>query len=195
MKAAVLLIGLAVASEAAAIPVVNPGFETGDFSGWTTFRPGGDPPATNISVTGTAPHSGRYQAQFGDYDNGSGIQQSLATVAGQTYAVSFWLKLDPGATVPTDTYAQIKFGGTTVLTLVGDPNNGAGLGWTLFGGNAVTAGASTTLSFFFEDLPSYYHLDDVSVDAVPEPATWTMMIAGFALVGVAARRCRSSAVA
>ena len=31
--------------------------------------------------------------------------------------------------------------------------------------------------------------------AVPEPATWTMMIAGFSLAGVAVRRRRQTAVA
>lgn len=43
-------------------------------------------------------------------------------------------------------------------------------------------------------LPPFALLDGVSVTAVPEPATWALLIAGFGLVGVAARR-RSRAVA
>jgi len=32
---------IAVAPAAAATPIVNGGFETGDFTGWTLFTPGG----------------------------------------------------------------------------------------------------------------------------------------------------------
>ena len=39
-------------------------------------------------------------------------------------------------------------------------------------------------------------LDDVSITAVAEPATWAMMFLGFAMVGGAARyRCRETNVA
>ena len=38
------------------------------------------------------------------------------------------------------------------------------------------------------------YLDNVSVEAVPEPATWGMMLAGFGLVGVASRRRRGRRV-
>jgi hypothetical protein len=38
-------------------------------------------------------------------------------------------------------------------------------------------------------------LDNVLVSQVPEPATWAMLIAGFGLVGFAARRQRKLAAA
>ena len=37
-----------------------------------------------------------------------------------------------------------------------------------------------------------FGLDTLSLTAVPEPATWAMMITGFCFVGVAARRRRSA---
>lgn len=41
----------------------------------------------------------------------------------------------------------------------------------------------------FSDL---FGIDDISYNVVPEPATWTMLIAGFGLVGFAARRRSAS---
>lgn len=38
-------------------------------------------------------------------------------------------------------------------------------------------------------------IDDVSVSLVPEPASWAMLIAGFAMVGVAARRRSRASIA
>ena len=38
-------------------------------------------------------------------------------------------------------------------------------------------------------------LDNVSISAVPETATWAMMILGFGVVGGAVRRRRSTALA
>ena len=36
---------------------------------------------------------------------------------------------------------------------------------------------------------------EFDVFAVPEPAIWGLMLAGFGLVGVAARRCRTAVAA
>jgi hypothetical protein len=40
-----------------------------------------------------------------------------------------------------------------------------------------------------------FELDNVTIGAVPEPASWVMLIAGFGLVGAAARRRRTAVVA
>jgi hypothetical protein len=40
-----------------------------------------------------------------------------------------------------------------------------------------------------------FEFDDIAAGAVPEPATWAMMLAGFGLVGFAARRRRAVAAA
>ena len=58
---------------------------------------------------------------------------------------------------------------------------------------------SHVLTFFANGgpggLPPFSLLDNVVVSDVPEPSTWAMLIAGFGLVGVAARRRRTAALA
>lgn len=72
--------------------------------------------------------------------------------------------------------------GTSTLTLVNE------WGWfdryvltTRVGGDVVFGG----------DFGQGYRLDSVSITAVPEPATWAMLITGFAFVGFTARRRRA----
>src|SRR4029453_15258966 len=73
---------LSVAYPAKANLITNPGFETGDFTGWT--------PMVNAAVVGTfmntAPHSGNYQALLGSTASNS---QTLTTMAGATYTIYF----------------------------------------------------------------------------------------------------------
>lgn len=69
--------------------------------------------------------------------------------------------------------------GTTALTLLSQtPAYSAFLFTTRVGGDVNYGG----------DLGQGYRLDSISADAVPEPATWAMFIAGFGLIGAAVRR-------
>jgi len=80
------------------------------------------------------------------------------------------------------------------VTITG-PNTNPGWGFYSFNLN-LTAG-SHTFAFQENDDRLFYTagLDNVSLTAaVPEAATWAMMVVGFGLVGVAARR-RSATVA
>lgn len=57
-------------------------------------------------------------------------------------------------------------------------------------------GATTCLTFLGRQDPGHDRLDSIdvelsAVDGVPEPASWALLIAGFAVTGVAARRRRT----
>ena len=179
--------------------VQNPGFETGNFTDWTTG--GGTSPD---AVDTTMPHTGTYAADFQNTDPGSLIQD-LATTPGTSYDLSFYLASNsqmltsvahPSAladlTQPME--FQAYFGGVLVYDTAtqGDPGEPY---IEINMDNLAGTGATTTLEFDFSTQqfsfnpgPAAYYLDDVSVTAVvPEPSTWIMMLAGAGLCGAAMR--------
>ena len=94
--------------------------------------------------------------------------------------------------------SQYNFTGSQIAALVPAPANGSqvlnsqnpivtflfsGLDQTLVGGFRMT---STQNAF---------EIDNISVDAVPEPATWAMMLLGFGAIGFSIRRRKSNALA
>ncbi len=152
-----------VATQAAATnPVVNPGFETGSFSGWTTSGA-----ATSISTTA---HSGTYSAQAGSTSptNGdSSISQTFTMPAG-TSSVSFWYNITCPDTVTYDwATATLKDNTTNTTTTILANTCTSGAGWVQVSG-AATAGHSVTLTLTSHDDnysadPTYTLFDDVSV--------------------------------
>lgn len=164
--------------------VANCGFETGDFTGWTisgnTTNPGGN----YYGVDGFDAQSGNYGAYMSQDLLGTGstvnLSQTLSTVAGQQYQISFWLDQD---TPPTTGYTHsftAMFGSTTMLSLtptVSSPGpNGV---WTEYTFTETATAASTLLEFLFENDDSYWSFDDVS--AVPLPEAPTGLMAATAL--------------
>lgn len=184
MKALFMIAGaaLAIASPAAAQELVtNGGFETGTFAGFTQ--------SGNTGFTGVAAGegtAGSFGAFFGPIGSVGSITQSLATTAGQTYSISFDLQNDGGS----PNFYEVLFGGTSLFSAT----NVSGFGYTNFSTNAVASGASTNLTFSFRQDPAFFRLDNVSVTAVtgavPEPATWAMMLIGFGGIGLSLRRRR-----
>lgn len=164
--------------------VTNCGFETGDFTGWTisgnTTNPGGN----YYGVDGFDAQSGNYGAYMSQDLLGTGstvnLSQTLSTVAGQQYQISFWLDQDtPPTTGYTHSFTAL-FGSTTMLSLtptVSSPGpNGV---WTEYTFTETATGVSTLLEFLFENDDSYWSFDDVS--AVPLPEVPTGLMAATAL--------------
>lgn len=154
--------------------VTNPGFETGDFSGWTQSGNEGF-----TSVTTSPVHGGTYAAALGPVGSLGYLSQMLATVPGGTYNLNFWLDLGGG---PPSEF-QVFWGGTEIF----DISNPSPFSYTLESfSNLTAASSSTSLEFGFREDPSYFYLDDVSVvsatGAVPEPAT--MLLLGSGLLGL-----------
>jgi methionine-rich copper-binding protein CopC len=139
--------------------IVNGGFESGSFSGWTQS---GNTGATGVD--GGNVHSGHFAAYLGPVGSDGFIAQTFGTTAGSTYVLDYWLEHDGGS--PSDFYAQIN--GTTVpgSRLDSPP----AFGYTEYTFSFVATGATTELKFGFREDPTYFHLDDVSVVPANGPA-------------------------
>jgi len=159
----------------------------------------------NIAVTSTTEftngptfyngHSGLQWIDLtGAFDNGAsvGIEQSISTLVGTQYNLSFWL----GTFVDAATSVQVLINGVSIGTFTnptGGVSPGNGNNWQQFTQNVVATNTTTTVGFYYAGGRSVAGLDDVSfsspsVSAAPEPATWIMLIFGFGMTGVAMRR-------
>jgi hypothetical protein len=163
--------------------VTNGDFETGDFSGWTTSI---DP--VYDGVDSSAPQAGTYAAFFGNPFGTSTISQTLATDAGVTYNINFWLMAEAdvtGAAAPNS--FEFDWDGSAVAPTI--VNTGP-FGYTHFGYQLVASSASTQLAFSFSDTPAFWDFDSVDVTvAVPEPASLALVLSALGgLLAVKRRR-------
>ncbi|MBI5263419.1 MAG: DUF642 domain-containing protein [Bradyrhizobium sp.] len=117
------------------------------------------------------------------------IQQTFATTAGQQYSLSFWYSNNPGGS-PHPTSASVQVGSLST-TISHDGSTTSDLHWTQYY-SLFTAAAGPTSTLIFAQLDNCCNggilLDTVNVSAVPEPATWAMMVMGFLGLGFLAYR-------
>ena len=129
-----------------------------------------------------------------------GIFQSVATQVGKIYRLSFYVGNaapiggNGGVYVlPSTVNLSINNGaiqGFTNSSTAGTSSGGNGINFQQFTTTFTATGASTLIAFS-NGTPvgdNYAGLDDVSLIAVPEPATWAMMIMGFFGLGTILRR-------
>jgi len=161
--------------------VVNGDFETGDFTGWTTEAA---PSGSLFGVSSTDPHSGSYAAYFGGVTAGNYdvIYQLLSTNPGTQYVEDYWLANPYGGT-PSDFLAW----NPDIPGWVDVANNPSAFGYTNYSFDFTGTGADY-VAFAAYQVPSFFYLDDVSVTAVPEPAT--MLLLGSGLIGLAGLRIK-----
>lgn len=160
--------------------VTNCGFETGDFTGWTTVPASVGSDFYVTSELGLV-HSGNYAAGFGAVDlQNDYIYQNLATTPGATYDVNFWL--DASESVTGQFVAN--WNGANILNVPGDIPGG----YMEYSFVETATGGSTQLEFGGNTPPSFYYLDDVSVvpsspTSTPEPSS--IFLLGAGLMGLA----------
>lgn len=223
--ASILGLGIAGSAQAATNLIVNGSFETGNTFAWTYTGATGDPyPATIIgynntngyptgafgelippdnSVSGSPDPVGDYAAYFvSDLASLETLSQDVFLNPG-LYSIGFSVYIPfNGQNNPNDAGFTGSVAGQTLASFnVG--NNSAGV-WTHYYGvaNIGSAGTYTTaFSFSTGGIPAKdividrVYLVAGDIGAVPEPATWAMMLTGFFGMGAMMRRRRYMALA
>ncbi len=182
-------------------------------TGWTgganlTYLapPGTADDGSYLSVYGpfptTSPDGGNFVLADGDPNYSGVISQTISgLIIGKSYVVNFYQAAGQqlGFTGPTTEQWQVSFGSSSQLSsLFSLPEAGVGP-WQAQSMTFTASAVSQVLSFLAVGTPNgappISFLDGVSLTAaVPEPATWGLMLVGFGAVGITARR-RSNVVA
>jgi choice-of-anchor C domain-containing protein len=214
LAAAAMLVATLVGSQARAGTnlLVNGSFEDPNHN-WTPSGLSWDHvPAGSSAITGwtigAAGVDWHDDAEFGPLEdgtyavdlNGSGngladtgtISQSFSTVAGETYLLSFYLSGPQPGGFPDPRQVNVDVNGVdTIFSQAASPPKSLVWGHETM---AFTAsGASSTLTFSSVNGSGYWGpiLDNVSVSsAVPEPASWGMMLFGVGMAGAGLRMVR-----
>jgi hypothetical protein len=193
LKTAALAALLATgAAHASTELLTNGSFETdlqgngklGNYTNLTGWTGGAYGIELRNNVVGVAPDGVNF-VELDTYANSS-MSQSVATVLGQNYTLSFQFQDRPGVATSSQGLEVYWNGG-----LVGSVNNSLGGGWQSV--SYTLAGTGTTAALSFKAIGTEdslgTSLDNVSLTtAVPEPETYAMLLAGLGLVGFAARR-------
>ena len=152
--------------------VLNGGFETGDFTGWTLQGTSAYNHAAGSASSPAHPelvHSGAYGALLGEVSTLGYLSQTLSTVTGQLYLLSFWVNSPyfTGGDSPNEFQVSWNVGGAT--TILYDQANLAPFNWTNLQFAVPATAPSTVLQFGARNDPQEFGLDDVSVVPIAPP--------------------------
>ncbi len=173
--------------------VTNGNFETsGSFGTIPGFSVSGcetSAPFGGVFLSGILGRAGGTNAAaFTSRNCPSSISQSLATVVGQQYSVSFFARVN---TTVASNDLRVTFGGTELFNQMLTSNT-----FQQFTVLATATSTSTLLTIFGRNASNSNVIDDIAVTAVgpvstvPEPGTWALLGTGLLAVGGVARRKR-----
>lgn len=163
----------------------NGGFETGDFTGWTQFPTG----AGQQTITNVNPSVGTFAASLNNdvIRSNSLIKQAnigIGTVTpGMMIRISFDARgtyASPGGVAFAEFFSELSGGGTSKseilsggpLSLDADPNKWKNFSFMTTAGPDVSGGVTLQLGAVNGPAAgTHMFFDNVSVQAVPEPAT------------------------
>ena len=146
--------------------LANGNFATGDLTGWTLGGNFAQPNLPEIYVTRNGQGGSAYAAGMGSMGSDGTLSQTVATTAGQTYTLSFWLQNEGS----TDNDFKATWNGQTLLSL----SDATQSGYKQYTYSVTAAGPSSTLAFSAMNTPSQWDLDNVSLTASgPSLATAT----------------------
>ncbi|THD63455.1 PEPxxWA-CTERM sorting domain-containing protein [Phenylobacterium sp.] len=214
-------VAMAIATSAGASVVTNGGFETngppapgsGDYSigstqitGWTVINNDGSTTDNGHNIIWIGNGAYGLYTPFGndfldltgttDQTPFSGVSQTLTTVSGQSYALTFDLGAQGSSGIFGGPISATASAGSTSDTFSFDGASGTnanGTFWTPETLNFTATSTSTVISIVGNTGQEFIGLDNVSVataGGVPEPASWALMLVGFGGLGAALRGSR-----
>lgn len=162
-------------------------------NGWTTVLSGVEfYDAT--SWGGGAPGGGKMVVDLANYVylTGGGIEQTIATVAGQAYDITFYAGNTAYAGRDGTGIVKLTIDGATTDYATAVATTGT-MAWKQITHSFMAASASTTVRFWNDQNPFAHFaiIDGIGAAPsapVPEPGTWAMMLGGLGLLALARRR-------
>lgn len=128
----------------------------------------------------------------GTNSSANGISQNIATLVGQTYALSFYVgSATENATLFAST-VDVSIAGSARVSYTNPTAPTTQFDWQLFTVQ-FTATSPTTEIAFYNGSENFNHLsalDNVAVTAIPEPSTYALLFGGSILGWVVYRRRR-----
>jgi hypothetical protein len=201
---------LASEAQAGTIAVVNPSFETPPASG-LPFNDNEGPYSVDTGIPGwttTGSDNGEWQPSGPPFNylpdgptvsyTGDGtISQTVGVLAqaGEIYVLQVDLGFRQDCCVSTLATIALDVGSHTIYA-TGTPSFGSG-NWANYTATytATAADAGKPISIVLASPVSQGDFDNVRLAAVPEPATWALMLIGIGGLGVSLRAGRKTATA
>ena len=137
--------------------VANGNFATGSFTDWTLGGNDSNASSPQIFIDTNGEGGSTYAAGLGSMGSDGTLSQSIATTAGQTYTLSFWLQNEASG----DNDFTAMWDGQPVLALT----NASAFGYTEYTFTVTALGSTSTLGFSAANGPSQWNLDNISLTA------------------------------